>query len=332
VRFRQRFKFIFVLALLAACIPAAAARAQTPTFVASASSSTASGGRFLWADCESACTLYTNVGGVTTRLPIAPVGVAGDIQQASLGVGPSGHQLAAYSRCVTSLRDCDIYIYDFVTGQERRLAVSNHPGALMTPTVSGDRVAYAYNPKGHDGPARKFAIYWSYLNGTKMDRVHTEPLESLRDQPTLSLNGTRLAYVGDSRLTSCLDQSHVRIATLGTNRDVLVAAGDTRTDVFSPQWDGNTLIYGRDFFKKWSYRHDWVRGEIVGTRVERYNPATGVTTATGGYSRMAAVSLAADDSGIAYQLVTGIARTSGIYLGGMPTFHRIKAQRKLQRR
>ena len=53
--------------------------------------------------------------------------------------------------------------------------------ALRTLTVSGDRVAYAYNRKGHDGPARTFAIYWSYVNGTQMHRVHTEPLDSLRD-------------------------------------------------------------------------------------------------------------------------------------------------------
>lgn len=320
-----------VLALLTAPAGAALAQSSSPAVVADANASTAAGGRILWAVCPSACNLYTRVNGVTTELPIAQVGVAGDIQQATLGIGPGGHQVAAYSRCTGGVHNCGIYIYDFATSTEQRLPVSNRPGAFMTPTVSGDRVAYAYNPKGHDGPARTFGIYWSYLNSRKMNLVHTEPLDSLRDQPTLSLSGNKLAYVGDSRLTSCLDQSHVRIATLGTKSDILVATGDKRTDVFSPHWDGNTLMYGRDFFKKWSYRHDFVRGEIIGTRVERYDPKTGVTTASS-YSRFAAVSLAPDGSQIAYQLVTGIVSDNGVYVTALPALHRIQAHRKLHRR
>ncbi len=285
----------------------------------------------LWTQCPAGrCALYTRAGNVTTRLPIAPFWIQDDPAQATLGVGPDGHEIAAYARCGPHLRNCGLFIYDFSTGVERRLPVSRHPGAFMTPTVSGNRVAYAFNRLGRDGPNRTFGIYWSYLDGTRMHRLHTEPLDAERDQPTLALSGDRLAYAGDSRLTSCLDQTHVRIITLGTGHDRIVATGTGATDVFAPHWDGGALYYGRDVFAAKNYRHDFTRRGILRSRVERYLPTTGATTATA-YTNIAIDAAMADGNQLFYQLITGHLATSGLYEADAPRFHLIKAHRSLSR-
>ncbi len=316
----------FVLLL----VSVAMARAVHPALLTRGNSSAANGGRLLWSRCpQGDCGLYSRVDGVTSKLPIAPFGLPDDASEATLGVGPRGEQVAAYSRCAPSLHNCGLYVFNFATSVEQRLAVSEHSGAFMTPTVSGDRIAYAFNPRGRDASSRTYGIYWSYLNETKMRRVHTEPMDAWREQPTLSLSGTRLAYEGDSRLTSCLDQSHVRIATLGTNRDRLVATGTTRTDVFSPQWDGNVLYYGRDMFTVASYRHDFTRGQILRSRIERYLPSSGATSGTP-YMSIAISNVAPAGAKMFLQLVTKNAAENGLYAWpGMPRFHRIAAHRQL---
>ena len=316
------------IAILALLLLSSAAAQAKPAYVARSLASDANGTRLLWSSC---CSLYTRYDGVTSRLPIASFGLPEDAQQASLGTGPDGEQVAAYDRCGPSLHNCALYIYNFATGVEERLPVSSHGGAFMTPSVSGDRIAYAYNPGGRDGPNRTFGIYWSYLNGTHMYRVHTEPMDAIRTQPQLALSGTHLAYAGASNLTSCLDQTHVRIATLGTDRDVLVATGTSRTDVFSPNWSGDVLYYARDEFMVASYRHDLTRHQIERSRVERYSLATGKTSASP-YTSQAVTEVEPDGPGLLFfQLVTGNWRTTGLYDAGALTFSRIKPHRKLAR-
>src|SRR6202035_2304057 len=126
-----------------------------PTMVARAADSQASGPRLLLTRCTHAtgCALYTRFHGVTSQLRISSFVLNDDAQEATLGVGPGGHQMAAYDRCGPQVHNCGLYVYDFATRVERRLPVSNHGGAFMFPTVSGDRIAYGYNTKGRDGPA-----------------------------------------------------------------------------------------------------------------------------------------------------------------------------------
>ena len=319
------------VALFTALASGSAAASPRVSLVSPTLGSDAMTGRLLWAECPGGnCGLYTRAGNVTTRLTIAPFWIKEDPEQASLGLGPNGQELAAYDRCGPKLRNCGLYTYDFSTGVETRLPVSARGGAFMTPTVSGNRVAYAFNPLGRDGPNRSFGIYWSYLDGAHMYRLRTEPLDALRDQPTLSLSGDRLAYAGDSRLTSCLDQTHVRIITLGTSSDQLVATGSGATDVFDPHWDGSVLYYGRDAFRASNYRHDFTRHGILRSRVERFSPATGVTSATR-YTDVAISEVVPDGSQLFYQLITGRQGTSGLYAADPPRFERITAHRQLGR-
>ncbi len=316
--------------LAATHVHAALARFHRPRLMALAADSQASGPRLLLTRCTRAngCSLYTRFHGAIKPLHIPNFVLEDDAQEATLGVGPGGHEMAAYDRCGPQLRNCGLYVYDFATRVERRLPVSEHGGAFMDPTVSGDRIAYGYNSKGRDGTARTFRIYWSYLNGTRMHRLHTEPLDPLRTPPQLALSGIHLAYSGASHLTSCLDQTHVRVITLTTGRDRIEATGTTNTDVFSPAWDGNVLYYTRDYFTVADYRHDLTRAGIVRSRVERYSLATGSTEASQ-WTSLAVATVEPDGSDMLYQLVTRHGVRDGVYSVGAVAFHRITAHRRL---
>jgi hypothetical protein len=295
-----------------------------------AADSQTSGPRLLLTRCSRAngCSLYTRFHGVTKPLHIGYFVLDDDAQEATLGVGPGGQDMAAYDRCGSQVHNCGLYVYDFATGVERRLPVSNHGGAFMDPSVSGDRIAYGYNRKGRDGPPRTFGIYWSSLGGTRMHRLHTEPLDPLRTPPQLALSGLHLAYSGASGLTSCLDQTHVRVITLTTGHDRIVATGTTNTDVFAPIWAGNVLYYARDYFTTANYRHDLIRRGIIRSRVERYSQATGRTQA-GRWTNLAVATVEPDGQNMLYQLLTPHAAHDGVYSVGAVAFHRITAHRRL---
>jgi hypothetical protein len=248
--------------------------ARRPTLVVADLSSDAHGGRLLWTKCNPGCYLYSRANGRTDRVPVAANPLQDDAQEATLGTGPGGHDVAAYDRCDLTLRNCALYVYDFVTHVERRLPVSRHRGAFLLPTVSGDRIAYAHDSVGHDDTGPTFGIYWSYLNSTTMHRVATEPTDLGHALPQLALSDSLLAYVNYSARSVCIDQSHIHIVNLDTGRDRLIAAGDHWSEVFSPRWDGSALYYGRDTFWVPDARHAFDRGEIARSRVERYALAT----------------------------------------------------------
>jgi hypothetical protein len=306
------------------------ARSHRPILMARAADSQTSGPRLLLTRCTWAngCTLYTRFRGATKRLPIRPFELDEDAREATLGVGPHGHDMAVYDRCGAYLHDCGLYVYDFTARVERRLAVSNRKGAFMYPTVSGDRVAYGYNPRGRDGASKRFGIYWSYLDGTRMHRLHTEPLDVPRTPPQLALSGTHLAYSGASHLSTCLDQTHVRVVSLTTGRDHIAATGTDRTDVFSPAWDGDDLYYARDYFTVANYRHDLTREGIIRSRVERYSLISRKTQASR-WTKLAVATVEPDGQDMLYQLVTGHATKDGVYSVGAVAFHQIRAHRRL---
>ncbi len=318
------------VALAAAHSSAAPARSHRPILMARAADSATSGPRLLLTRCSQAtgCSLYSRFHGATKPLHIRYFVLDDDAQEATLGIGPGGHEMAAYDRCGPQVHNCGLYVYDFATGVERRLPVSSHAGAFMFPSVSGDRIAYGYNRLGRDGPPRTFRIGWSYLNGTRMHLLHTEPLDPIRTPPQLSLSGTDLAYSGASHLTSCLDQTHVRVINLTTGHDRLVATGTTNTDVFSPIWAGNVLYYARDDFTVADYRHDLTRRGIIRSRVERYSAASGRTQASQ-WSNLAVATVEPDGQNMLYQLLTRHGARDGVYSVGAVAFHRITAHRRL---
>jgi hypothetical protein len=311
-------------AALASAGPAAAA----PRMVIRANVSDALDGRLLLSRCQGGCRLYSSVDGVTSRLPVKPFYLGEDAREASLGIGPGGHVLAAYTRCNGSLRDCDLYTYDFATGRERRLPVSHVRGALTSPTVSGNRVAFNYDRSGRDVDSKRFGIYWSRLDGRRMHPVATMPFDIGVYLPKLDLAGGRLAYSGYSALNSCLDQSQVRVQRLDAKHGYgrLIASGSDRTDVISPQWSGRTLYFGRDRFTKRSYRHDFTVGQITNSRIERHRPGAAGNETTA-YRRAAMKAVLPDGDALLYRALSRRGGRGGVYDAGRPAFTRVARPR-----
>jgi len=313
------------LALLATSQPAAAGS----RYVTHAKAADALDGRLVLTRCKkSICRLYTSVAGSTHRLPIRQFPIADDPREADLGIGPQGHEVVAYPRCSGSVRDCDLYIYDFATGKQRRLPVSSRHGGLTNPTVSGNRVAYGFNPRGRDGPSKRFHIYWSRLGSRKMHRAATMPFHTGSYLPTLDLAGKRLAYSGYSALTSCLDQSQVRITKLGKSHRYgrLIARGTNWTDVFSPIWAGNRLYFGRDRFTRPKARHDFVAEQIAKSRLERHLPGMR-SNQTARYRKAAMQAVLPHGERLMYQADGGKRGRTGVYDAGTPSFRAVARPR-----
>ena len=261
-----------------------------------------------------------------TPLPIESFDLPDVAEQATLGVGPHGHDVAAYSRCSGSLRDCDLYTSDFVTGREQRLAVSSAHGALTNPTVSGNRVAYNFDPRGLDLSSKRFGVFWSRLDQRRRHRVATMPFDIGVYLPTLALSGRRLAYSGYSAINSCLDQSQVRVANLGAKRGFgqLIAKGSDRTDVFSPHWSGGSLYFGRDRFTKRSYRHDFLAHQIAKSRIERHVAGSSGNEVTR-YGRAAMREVLPAGDALLFYAVARKRSPAGVYDAGTPAFRKVSS-------
>jgi hypothetical protein len=91
---------------------------------------------------------------VTQPVPVAPRRVPFDVD---LGPGPDGATVAVYSRCAQDPpagsgfaptlynrgRGCDLFLFDFATGAERRLANASSPTATeFFPTIWRDTLAF----------------------------------------------------------------------------------------------------------------------------------------------------------------------------------------------
>jgi hypothetical protein len=135
--------------------PSAQAQSEVVATVDGVTPVAAFGGRQLWSvrGATGDWSLVTRAGGVTSVVPVRPRRVAFD---ADLGPGPAGSVVAAYSRCRTDPpsgsggtlynrgRGCDIHLFDFATGRERRLANASAPDATeFHPTVWRDTIAFA---------------------------------------------------------------------------------------------------------------------------------------------------------------------------------------------
>jgi opacity protein-like surface antigen len=157
------------LALAAALVPAAAAHAQAvpPGSIATLDRPTpvaAFGGVLVWSardPATGAWALVSRAGGVTRPLPVAQRRVPFD---ADLGPGPDGAVVAVYSRCdrepplgsgfaptlYNRGRGCDLFLFDFATSTERRLANASAPDASeFFPTIWRGTLAFGrvYNDK-----------------------------------------------------------------------------------------------------------------------------------------------------------------------------------------
>jgi len=234
------------LAAVAVLVPAAAAHAQSQPIATldRATPVAAYNGRLAWSVLDRASgnfALVTRAGGVTQAVPVGPRRVPFDVD---LGPGPDGGTVAVYSRCdrdppvgagfgVTLYNrgvGCDIFLFDFATGAERRLANASSPTATeFFPTIWRNTLAFG---RTYDNKRAFPYIYTRPVNGTATStrqpggarnaclrnrntgRTSCSP-ETVSRPIALELWGRRLAFAWTfSGLREGLD-TEIRLDTIG---------------------------------------------------------------------------------------------------------------------
>jgi hypothetical protein len=263
------------------------------------------GGRLAWSAFDPALGKYrlmTEVGGTISTVPVAPRGVAFDVD---LGPDRSGATIAVYSRCKrepgrrdpaisnavaqladwSSGRGCDAFRFDFASGRERKVAsASTRAASEFLPTVWRTRIAFARVYERRRGRAGDRAyLYARPLEGrgrtrrlpvgarSKQRFCSAKPRRcrlKLEPGPTaLDLAGRRLAFGWDSGGPS----SAVYLDTLRSKRTdkrlvSRVASGEIQAEeILSPQVVDGQLFWFLSLF-----------GDQTSSASQRYRIADGL--------------------------------------------------------
>ena len=243
-------------ALLGSMVLAAPAAAQDVATLDHSSPVAAYGGRLLWSAFDPATQTYglvTRVGGATSAVPVARRTVPFD---ADLGPGAAGAIVAVYSRCATEItpsgsfgpslygkgRGCDLYLFDFTTGQETRLASASAPDASeFWPTIWKGTLAFA---RTYDSKRDFPYIYTRPLQGSaRSTRQPGGPRngcakcdDKLSRPVALDLYGKRLAFAWQYIGTGEGFDTDIRMDTIGGGHvRVVHQAGGGLTQV-EPGW------------------------------------------------------------------------------------------------
>jgi hypothetical protein len=238
----MRYVLAALLASLVVCAPAGA---QSVATLDRSTPIAAYGGRLLWSSFDAATQSYglvTRASGVTTAVPVARRSVPFD---ADLGPAPGGGVVAVYSRCATEVtpsgsfgpslygkgRGCDLYLFDFASGRETRLASASAPDASeFWPTIWKGTLGFA---RTYDDKRDYPYLYTRPLTGSARStrqpggpRSGCAKCDDRLSRPiALDLYGRRLAfawqYVGtgegldtDIRMDT-IGGGHVRVAHQG---------------------------------------------------------------------------------------------------------------------
>jgi hypothetical protein len=184
--------------------------------------------------------------GAPARVPVAPRGVPFDV---TLGPGPDGGVVAAYSRCRqepevrrstrplpahATGRGCDLYAYDFRAGAERRLDGPSTGAASETmPAVWRDEVAFVRVFERRSGlRGRAPYIYVRSLEGGEPSRRQPGGARGSTGLPgplSLDLYGRRLSFpwiwerrdggVSEMRMVT-VDRTHRLVRSTGWRSSV----------------------------------------------------------------------------------------------------------------
>jgi hypothetical protein len=154
---------------------------------------------------------------------------------ADLGPGPTGSTVAVYSRCTTEVtptgsfgsslygrgRGCDLYLFDFASGQETRIASANAPDASeFWPTIWKGTLAFA---RTYDNKRDFPYIYTRPLSGSARStrrpggpRSGCAKCDDRLSRPVaLDLYGKRLAFAWQYIGTGEGLDSDIRMDTIG---------------------------------------------------------------------------------------------------------------------
>jgi hypothetical protein len=270
-------RLAIVCAATAALLLPAAAHAQDEavTTLDRTTPIAAFGGRLLWSRLDRASGdwfLVTRAGGVTQTVAVGPRRVPFD---ADLGPGPDGAPVAVYSRCrrdpsagggftpplYNRGRGCDLYLYDFAAGAERRLANASSPRASeFFPTIWRGTIAFG---RTYDAKPDHPYIYARPLTGTAASkRQPGGPRNACtRDRNTgrtscsddtlsrpiaLDLYGRRLAFAWTFLGTGEGLDTEIRWDTLGAGHRLLAhqdGGGLTQVQVGWPAFEAGSLYW-----------------------------------------------------------------------------------------
>jgi hypothetical protein len=297
---------VVLLALFGMILPSAAHADELVGAVNRPTLISAYGGRLAWSQyvpTQNSYVLVTRVAGVSSVVPVAPRAVPFDVD---LGPDETGGIVAAYSRCksdpvgrapgsrnaIAQLpvwetgRGCDLYRFDFATGQETAIAVANAPHASeFLPTIWKARVAFARVYESKPGLAGRRA--YLYARGTSgAARSVRVPAGSrstgkfcsgsprncrrvLEPGPTaLDLGGRRLAFGWDS-IGDIGPTTAAYFATLNAHpRKHRIAFGGSGSiqaeEVIQPQVDTGQVYWGYTLY-----------GDTTSNALRRYRITTG---------------------------------------------------------
>ena len=259
----------FALLTAALLAPAVAGAQAPPPPIATVDGTTpvaAFHGRILWSVRSGATGNWTLVSrdpaGTIAPLPVPPRRVPFD---ADLGPGPDGGTVATYSRCATDPpvgspgtlynrgRGCDVWLFDFATGLERRVTTVSAPKASeFWPTVWGDRIAFA---RVYDGKRGLPYVYTRALDGGAASvRQPGGPRQACRRNPSngrrectngtlsrpdhLDLWGRRLAFTWTFLAFAEGLDSEIRLDTIGGGHTRLARQGGGGLTQVSLGWPG----------------------------------------------------------------------------------------------
>ena len=253
--------------------PAQIATLDRPTPIA------AFGGRLVWSVLDRASgtfSLVTRVGGVTQPVPVPPRRVPFDID---LGPGAHGATVGVYSRCEREPplgsgfaptlynrgRGCDLFLFDFATGAERRLTSASAPNASeFFPTIWRNTLAFG---RTYDSKPDLPYIYTRPVNGSATStrqpggarnacrraangRTSCSPATVSRPM-SLELWGRRLAFAWTfSGLNEGLD-TEVRLDTIGGGHTVIAhqnGGGLTQVQLGWPAFANGRIYWSASCF------------------------------------------------------------------------------------
>jgi hypothetical protein len=222
-------------ALVGSLVIAAPAAAQDVATLDRSSPIAAYGGRLLWSAYQpdtASWALVTRVDGTTSTVPVARRKVPFD---ADLGPGPTGSVVAVYSRCTTEItpsgsfgpslygkgRGCDLYLFDFASGQETKITSANAPHASeFWPTIWKGTLAFA---RTYDDKRDLPYIYTRPLTGSARStrqpggpRSGCAKCDDRLSRPVaLDLYGKRLAFAWQYIGTGEGFDTDIRMDTIG---------------------------------------------------------------------------------------------------------------------
>ena len=252
------------LSLALAALGATPAHAADEAKLDRSSPIAAYGGRLAWSAYNSATKRYalvTKSGGVVTPVPVATRPVPFDVD---LGPGASGSTVAAYTRCTVDAppaeraRGCDVYIFDFATGRETRVAAVSAPDANESwPSVWRGTIAFA---RDYDNKPGLGYLYTRAVTGSKPSTRMPGGSRSSCQRCTLipaskatqlDLYGKRLGFTwtylgGGEGLTS-----EIRLDTIGGGHTRVAhqnGGGLTQVQLGWPAFDSGSLYYAISCF------------------------------------------------------------------------------------